>query len=95
MFLNLVGEVPCATCMICMGSPVFAPPAAACQAFHPGVPATSGGSGWREAVYCNYNDGAACASQQSCHDCPACLVGYLGCGYNSSTQMEALYVECQ
>ncbi|RLB50979.1 MAG: hypothetical protein DRJ42_17765 [Deltaproteobacteria bacterium] len=81
--------------MTCRDTPVFATPEAACLAFHPSAGVTRSSSGWRQGIYCNDNEGAACTGRvDTCHSCPACLDTGLDCGTANSMQIESLYAVC-
>ena len=97
MNIGTSGNAICAANnLTCVSAPVLSPVAAACTAFHPGVPVTSSTSGWREAVFCNGTPGGlACSNQVKCHHCPACTAGNLSCGTGSSSNLSEVYVECQ
>lgn len=82
--------------LTCSGVPVLSSPEAACVAFNPGATVSSNFNGWRQAVYCNDNSGAACSGRiDDCHHCPACLDTGLNCDTSASDQLERLYASCE
>ncbi len=78
----------------CTGVPVMTPPESACLAFHPGADVSSDANGWRQAVWCNDDDGLACDGRVSCHHCPDCITTGLTCGTSNSVNLSELFVEC-
>jgi hypothetical protein len=78
----------------CVGAPVLTPPENACLAFHPGAPVSSDGNGWKQAVWCDDDDGLACQGRTGCHHCPACDDTNLDCTTSGSSLLSELFVEC-
>jgi len=78
----------------CVDAPVMIPPESACLAFHPGADVTFDSNGWRQAVWCNDDDGLACSGRIGCHHCPDCITTGLTCETENSTLLSELFVEC-
>jgi hypothetical protein len=78
----------------CVGVPVLMPPEAACEEFHPDALVTSDLNGWKQAVWCDDDEGLACAGRTGCHHCPECVDTNLSCWTSGSTQLSELFVEC-
>jgi hypothetical protein len=81
--------------LTCDSVPVLSPPEAACVAFNPSASVTFDFNGFRQAVYCNDNEGLACSGKlDNCHHCPACRTDALTCATSASTILERLYASC-
>ena len=79
----------------CMGLPIFDDRHAACSTFHPDDPQTNDFNGWGQSVFCDADEGLACAVD-GCHYCDACFVDSLGCHINpaNSTEFSEVFVRC-